>query len=103
MPVRQGISGRGGKKEATNIASNKPRSGSVETWDFVDGVLCLSSQIPVRLQGKKEVFCFAVVYKTPKGFPGGSVVKNPPAGQEPPETWVQSLDGEDHLEEEMAN
>ena len=32
------------------------------------------------------------------GFPGGSV-KNPPAGQE---TWVQSLDWEDPLEEGMA-
>ena len=34
-----------------------------------------------------------------KGFPGGSVVKNPPANQE---TRVQSLDREDALEEETA-
>ena len=33
------------------------------------------------------------------GFPGGSVVKNPPAKQE---TQVQSLGGEDPLEKEMA-
>ena len=33
------------------------------------------------------------------GFPGGSVVKNPPAKQE---TRVWSLDGEDPLEKEMA-
>ena len=33
------------------------------------------------------------------GFPGGSVVKNPPAKQE---TQVQSLGGEYALEEEMA-
>ena len=33
------------------------------------------------------------------GFPGGSVVKNPPAKQE---TWVQSLGWEDPLEEEMG-
>ena len=33
-----------------------------------------------------------------KGFLGGSVVKNPPAG----ETRVQSLGREDPLEEEMA-
>ena len=33
------------------------------------------------------------------GFPGGSVVKNPPAMQE---MWVQSLSLEDPLEEEMA-
>ena len=34
-----------------------------------------------------------------QGFPGGSVVKNPPAVQE---TWVQSLGREDLLEKEMA-
>ena len=33
------------------------------------------------------------------GFPGGSVVKNPPAMQE---TWVGSLSWEDPLEREMA-
>ena len=35
----------------------------------------------------------------PRSFPGGSVVKNPPAVQE---TQVQSLGQEDHLEEAMA-
>ena len=34
-----------------------------------------------------------------RGFPGGSVVKNPPAM---PETQVQSLGLEDPLEKEMA-
>ena len=34
-----------------------------------------------------------------KGFPGGSVVKNPPEMQE---TWVEALGQEDPLEEEMA-
>ena len=33
------------------------------------------------------------------GFPGGSVVKNPPAKQE---TQIRSLDLEDPLEEEMT-
>ena len=33
------------------------------------------------------------------GFPGGSVVKNPPAMQE---TWVGSLGQEDPLEKEMG-
>ena len=33
------------------------------------------------------------------GFPGGSVVKNPPAKQE---SWVRSLGWEGGLEEEMA-
>ena len=35
-------------------------------------------------------------------LPSGSVVKKPPAMQEPQETWVQSLGQEDPLEEEMA-
>ena len=34
--------------------------------------------------------------------PSGSVIKNPPAMQEMQETLVQSLGGEDPLEEEMA-
>ena len=33
------------------------------------------------------------------GFPGSSVVKNPPTKQE---MWVHSLDQEDPLEKEMA-
>ena len=36
------------------------------------------------------------------GFPGGSVVKNPPAVQEMMGTHVRSLGQEDPLEEEMA-
>ena len=37
------------------------------------------------------------------GFPGGSVVKNPPAMQElHQELWVRSLDWEGLLEKEMA-
>ena len=34
-------------------------------------------------------------------FPGGSVVKNPPAMEEMQEMWVWSLGHEDPLEEEM--
>ena len=37
-----------------------------------------------------------------QGFPGGSVVKNPPAVQAMQELWVRSLGWEDPLEEEMA-
>ena len=37
-----------------------------------------------------------------EGFPDGSVVKNLPAMLETQEAWVQSLGGEDPLEEEMA-
>ena len=36
------------------------------------------------------------------GFSSGSAVKNPPARQETHEMQVQSLDGEDPLEKEMA-
>ena len=36
------------------------------------------------------------------GFPGGSVVKNPPAMQEMQEMLVQSLSWEDPMEEGMA-
>ena len=36
------------------------------------------------------------------GFPGGTVIKNPPARQETQEMWVQSLDQEDPLKEGMA-
>ena len=32
-------------------------------------------------------------------FPGGLVVRNPPAVQETQETWVRSLDQEDPLDE----
>ena len=39
------------------------------------------------------------VCNTNWGFPGGSDVKNLPAMQE---TWVQSLDQEDPMEEVMA-
>ena len=35
------------------------------------------------------------------GFPGGTVGKNPPAMQEMQQTQVQSLGGEDPLEQEM--
>ena len=36
------------------------------------------------------------------GVPSGLAVKNPPAVQEPRETWVRSLGGEVPLEEGMA-
>ena len=36
------------------------------------------------------------------GFPDGSAVKNPPAVQETPETWVRCLGRGGPLEKEMA-
>ena len=45
---------------------------------------------------------FRTRYYAYRGFPSGSVVKNPPAMQEPQETQVQSLDQEDPLKEHLA-
>ena len=42
------------------------------------------------------------IYYNIWGFPSSSAVKNLPAIQEPQETWVQSLGGEDTLEVSMA-
>ena len=43
--------------------------------------------------------CIIFAIKIQLGFPGGSVVKNPPAKQE---MWVQFLGWEDPLEKDMA-
>ena len=40
-----------------------------------------------------------MMHREKRGFPSGSVVKNPPVMQEPQETWVRSLSQEDPLEE----
>ena len=42
------------------------------------------------------------MYTYSEVFPGGSVIKSPPAMQELQETWVQSLGWQDPLEEGMA-
>ena len=44
-------------------------------------------------------FYFTEYHGQFQDFPGGSVVKNPPAKQE---TWVRSLGGDDLLEKETA-
>ena len=49
-----------------------------------------------------SVFQEANLYRLHHSFPGGSVVRNPSAVQELQETWVQSLDWEDPLEQGMA-
>ena len=41
------------------------------------------------------------MYKIDRASPMAQVVKNPPVMQETQETWVQSPDWEDPLEEEM--
>ena len=55
------------------------------------------TQLQDFLQSNSDRLCDADVC-----FPGGSAAKNQPAMQEPQEVWVQSLDGEDSLEEGMA-
>ena len=49
-----------------------------------------------------SVFQEANLYRLRHSFPGGSVLKNPSAVQELPETRVQSLDWEGPLEEGTA-
>ena len=43
-----------------------------------------------------------LTYTEYQGFPGASVVKNPPAMQEIQETWIQFLGQKDPLEKGMA-
>ena len=45
---------------------------------------------------------FSLCVEDPKGFSGGSSVKNPPAAGSTQETWVLSLGQEEPLEKEMA-
>ena len=42
------------------------------------------------------------IFVSETGFPGGSEVKDPPAVQKQQETCIQSLGGEDPLEEGIA-
>ena len=56
------------------------------------------------MQNINSLYC-NIYLKTTKnavGFPGGSVVKNLPAVQEPLEMWVQTLGWENPPEEGMA-
>ena len=63
----------------------------VKDWPLLEG-----TQNTNQGQGGEHLLC---TYCVPGGFPGGSVVKNPPAMQE---IGVQPLGGEDALEEGMA-
>ena len=49
------------------------------------------------------IYIYILSVYTYIGFPGGSVVKNTPAMQEPQETQVRSLGQEDPLEEGIAS
>ena len=46
--------------------------------------------------------CVGTWQVIPRGFPGGSVIKNLPAMHEIRETWVRSLGWEDPLEKGMT-
>ena len=59
----------------------------------------MRAQVKELESGKKGRFWVCLLLAS---FPGGSVVKNPPAMQEMQETGVPSLGGEDPLEEGMA-
>ena len=62
--------------------------------------VCMNGLIKKKGRLNEEtIFLFNKCVKLSLGFPGGSVVKNPPAKQE---TWVQSLGQEDPLKKEMA-
>ena len=54
------------------------------------------------LSSWKECYPFIQVHILTWIFPGSSAVENPPALQKSQEAQVQSLDGEDSLEEGMA-
>ena len=49
-----------------------------------------------------EMSIFSISYHDIGGFPSGSSVRNPPVMQKTQETRVQSLGGEDPLEEGLA-
>ena len=74
-------------------------------FPFLAPILVLGESFAVKLSYEQtsSLFFLVIIGHTPwhTGFPGGSIVKNLPAMQEPQETWVQSLVWEDSLEEEM--
>ena len=57
---------------------------------------------PSLLENERLVPCIITRIHIYTGFPGGSVVKNPPAMQETWEMQAQSLGRENPLQEEMA-
>ena len=61
---------------------------------FLTYFMIISRSIHVAVNGIISFFFM--------GYPGDSAVKNLPAMQEPQETWVQSLQWEDPLQEGMA-
>ena len=59
-----------------------------------------TEELSTSLHIYRLLYCTLCFYM---GFPGGSVVKNWTAMQQPQETWVRFLGWEDPLEEGMAS
>ena len=69
---------------------------SLVRWFFL---LLVRTEGPVLWGEKYTIVCFfLIVIEVSCSFPGGAVVKNPPAMQEMQETQVQSLGWDDPLE-----
>ena len=84
---------------------------SVAIFKSVLNLLCEHSKLSKLIILGKLKYCWnpnclfqiTVISRLFWGFPGGSLVKSPPANAGvSPETWVQSLGWEDPLENEMA-
>ena len=70
-----------------HILAKTPRTKQMDNMKVAFSLFLIANfTLPISL-----VPCFVM------GFPGGSAVKNPPAG-----TWVQSLGWQDSLEKGMA-
>ena len=68
--------------------------------EYLNNVDDLLQVVYMNYQPQMNYFIIMIILI--KGFPGGSVVKNPPTMQETQETWVLSLGWENPLEEGMA-
>ena len=92
---------RGWLKDMEGHLDSYTVSGSIGTVVFMeeDLLTCMFIQ-QVSDENDYSLFCLLVCYVL--GFPHSSLVKNPPAMQEPQEMQVQSLGWEDPLEEGMA-
>ena len=67
--------------------------------------VCVSREAGCQRWWRRSCICcviFRQVLRSLRGFPGGSVAKDPSPVQETQETWVQSLGQEDPLVKEMA-
>ena len=56
--------------------------------------------LKAQKQEKMKLWCLGIHYYAVKGFPGSSVVKNPPANGR--ECWFNPWEKEDPLEKKMA-